>query len=310
MLQLEWTNHLMMLSFELSHRSLIASNLVIFALGIFGIHLYHVYLKKTDPQDGEILTLDYDQSGYLIRGGNYAPDFIIATLLSMIGKRAVDLRISSFITRKGNPKINYVFSARSKDRLSPREKSIYDIFFSQKEEISSRELNRMRREEGANYNALFQDYLEMLEEEMIALGLKDRREKGKLSMILFLLAILSFIVSLISFASGFYFGLLNLILSLILFYLCLITAGNLPKKGKVNYHYYQKLRDGLETFQDSDGEESLILYAIAYGLPYEKVRSIKEKIGGNTYHFYFDGTKESNFYKILREALVGNMKKI
>lgn len=283
-------------------------NLIILGIGIYiGMRCFKK-MKKTPFQDSQLLPLDYDTSAYLIRGGNAASDFIIATLLSFYKKGAVNLTLSSFTTRGGTQKPNYIFRPLCSNQLTDTEKCLYRILFTDYDEISTRELNRLRREAGTDYNEAFGNYLTYLDDYLQKLGLKSKEKNGTFAIFIFLIALLALIIALFSLAGGFYFGCINLLNSFLLCFFCIVTLGTLPPKGKAHYDFYRKLHQQLKDANLNDHNDKWLLYGIAYGLSYKELYQIYQKVHGKDFHFYFDQPTESTFHKLMKESLVGNMK--
>lgn len=284
-------------------------NLCALVLALAFLMRCHQKTKEVISHDDTLLELDYDTSGYLICGGNSAADFIIASLLSFYAKGAIKLTLSSFTTRKGTEKANYLFYPISDEKLSDTEKCLYHILFPQGAEISSRELNRLRQDFGTDYNNTFGEYLTFMENTLQKWGLKAEKPQGKFVLWLFVSAVLVFIVALVSLSAKFYPAFFTLVFCPALLYCCLKTAGALPPKGKANYDFYCRLKKNLQQTKVEGGKEELLLYAIAYGLSYEQLRKIYGIVGGKSWAFYFDRMESSTFREILQQALVGNQKR-
>ncbi|MET3616943.1 hypothetical protein ABID14_000568 [Peptoniphilus olsenii] len=248
--------------------------------------------------------LNFYEKSYFYKGANYIHNTIIAMLLYLKNKGAITIEKTTYKNRKGENILNYIFTKRDFSNLDSAEQKLLDIFFSfsDDDKISSRKLNKLRKDAPDDYNRKFYNLIEYFENHFENLGLKKNTSSSNKILIYFLGFFILFGIGLVFVANGHYYGFINMILSLVFFGLSISSVAELPPMGKKQFEELSILEKNLKKLNITTEDPTLV--AIGFGLKYENIIAIREK-NNDDYDIYFD-ENISEFQKVIKTALVGN----
>lgn len=287
---------------NLSNSSYLIINIIVAAIGIYFI------LKNKNKKQKNINTnpidLNFYEKSYFYKGPNYIHNTIIAMLLSLDERGAIDIEKTFYKNRKGEDVINYIFTKKDLTDTDCAEKKLLQILFSFNDEdkISSRKLNKLRRVAPDDYNNKFYEFTEYLENEFKDMGLKQESNSHKKVLINFLGFFILLGIGMISLYNRAYIGIINMVLSVMFFGLSIQNVAELPEAGKKKFEELMELEKNLKKVNIDTQNPTLV--AIGFGLKYENIEAIRNK-NKDDYDIYFD-KDSSDFQKTMRTALVGN----
>lgn len=161
-------------------------------------------------------------------------------------------------------------------------------------------MDKLRRTEADNYNKKFNDFIYFLEDEMMKKKLFTREKNTLKIFISFVIFSILFFVGIVTVYNERFFGIASIVFSLF-FYASLIKSfSKMTELGNKKFRELEKVEEGLRAGRGLNEEDFLL--ALGFGLKYENVKSICEKINSKGYEIYLD----ENFYKTFKTALVGD----
>lgn len=289
---------------NLSSTYFLAINIILILLSFAMAKL--LLKKKNSAKKEKEIDLKYYEKGYLYKGGNFIYNTIIAMILKTIADGKIEIQENFYKTKAGEEKKEYVLKNLKQENLDKGEQKLFDILFSFGEgEISTRNLDKIRRREPDNYNKKFNDFIYYLEDEMVAKKLLTREKKTAKILLSFVIFSLLFFVGIITVYNEKYFGIASIILALI-FYASLITSfSKMTSLGEKKFRELEKVEEELKTCERRCEED--LLLAIAFCLKMENIRAIYEEfIEENPQRKGYDIFFEKDFYKSFKVALVGD----
>lgn len=284
---------------NLSSTYFLAINIILILLSFAMAKL--LLKKKNSAKKEEEIDLKYYEKGYLYKGGNFIYNTIIAIILKTIADGKIEIQENFYKTKAGEEKKEYVLKNLKQGNLDKGEQKLFDILFSFGEgEISTRNLDKIRRREPDNYNKKFNEFIYYLEDEMVSKKLLTREKKTAKILLSFVIFSLLFFVGVITVYNEKYFGIASIILALI-FYASLITSfSNMTELGNKKFKELEKVEKTLLNSMGNTREDFLL--AICFELKKENIRQIYENSKEKSLEIFFD----DNFYKTFKTALVGN----
>lgn len=290
------------MNLNLSSRSFLVINILAAVIGIYFI------LKSKKNKDKNIISksisLNFYEKSYFYKGANYIHNTIIAMLLSLNERGKINIEKTFYKNRKGEDVVNYIFTKENLEKIDRVENKLIDIVFSfgEEDKISSRELNKIRKDAPDDYNNKFYELIELLENQFVKLGLKKEHNSSGKVLTNFLGFFILLGLGMISIYNSAYVGVINIALSVMFFGLSISNVAELPQAGKNKFEELSKLESKLKKLELNTEDPTLV--AIGFGLKYENILAIKNKNNDN-YNLYFDGSR-SDFQNTMRTALVGD----
>ena len=292
--------------------TLLAGNIAI--AGISVAVLYNGKKRYRTAAAGQRIYLTPAQAGAFLRGYNQAPDLITATIADFERRGFITIERRDFQGKK-SIRDNYIFRKLNKpENLTESDRYLYDLLFGDKDEFSTESINAMRKENGYEFNSLFSKYIEILSRELESTGVQKRIKAVSLAGVLLFMAEIPFaVLSAASIANGEYRSIINIILSIAIFYISIKIIGVDSPLAKEQKKYYRELCSELENNEteklkalSSEEKHKMAEYAIAFGFDSGKVSEIAKTSEVNEEIFedgYFKGLKNRINY-----CLVGNEK--
>ena len=294
----------MELKMNLSSTYFLTINILLILLSLFMAYL--LAKKKEGPAKDRELDLKYYEKGYLYKGPNFIYNTIIAMIVKVIGEGHVEIEKNFYTTKSGEEKISFNLKNLRAEGLDDGEKKLFDTLFSFGEgEISTRTLDKMRRQEPDNYNKKFNDFIYYLEEEMVAKKLFTRKKKTLKILLSFVVFSLLFFVGIVTVYNEKFFGIISIVLALVFYARLIASFSKMTELGNKKYRELEKVE--AELLKGLGHEEEDFLLAIAFGLKAENIRAIYENIivkdpEIRDWQIFF----EKDFYKNFKVALVGD----
>ncbi|MDU5807421.1 MAG: DUF2207 domain-containing protein [Peptoniphilus harei] len=274
-------------------------NVLIFILSFFMFYLLNK--KKTYDSDKDV-DLNYYEKAYLYKGPNFIYNTIIAMILKAKAHGNIEIEKNIYKNKRGEDKVEYILKNLKDSGLNLGEKKLFDTLFSLDNgvSISTRQMDKLRRTEADNYNKKFNDFIYFLEDEMVKKKLFTK-EKNTLKIFLsFVVFSILFFVGIVTVYNERFFGIASIVFSLF-FYASLIKSfSKMTDLGNKKFRELEKVEEGLKTGRGSNEEDFLL--ALGFGLRYENVKSICQKLDNKAYEIYLD----EDFYKTFKTALVGD----
>ena len=181
------------------------------------------------------------------------------------------------------------------------EKRLFKTLFSLgDDQISTRQMDKLRRTEADNYNKKFNDFIFYLEDKMIEKKLFTKEKNSLKIFISFVIFSLLFFVGIISVYNEKFFGIVSIVFSLY-FYASLISSfSKMTEAGNEKFRELEKKEKDLKSYKGKDEEDFLL--AIGFGLQKEITSNIYENLDNKKYEIFFD----PDFYSSFKTALVGD----
>lgn len=289
---------------NLSSTNFIIINILAAAIGIYFIlKNKNNKNKKTNRENNEV-ELNFYEKSYFYKGANLQHNTIIAMLLSLSSRGVIDIKKTFYKNKKGEDIINYIFTKEDLTGIDRAERILLEILFSfnDKNEISSRELNRLRRVAPDDYNHKFYEFTEYMENHFKDIGLKQENNSHKKVLTNFLGFFILLGIAMISLYNRAYIGLINMALSVMFFGISIQNVAELPESGKNKFKELMEVENKLKKLDIDTKNPTLV--AIGFGLKYENIIAIRNK-NKDDYAIYFDNGR-SDFQKTMRTALVGD----
>jgi hypothetical protein len=290
------------MNLNLSSTNFLIINILAAVIGIYFI------LKSKKNKDKSIssksIRLNFYEKSYFYKGANYIHNTIIAMLLYLNECNAINIEKTFYKNRKGEDAINYIFTKGNLENIDNVLAKLIDIIFSfsDNDKISSRELNKIRRDAPDDYNNKFYELIDLLEKQFVKLGLKKEHSSSDKVLTNFLGFFILLGLGMISIYNSAYIGVINIVLSIMFFGLSISNVAELPQAGKNKFEELSKLETRLKKLELDTGDPTLV--AIGFGLKYENILAIRNK-SNNGYDIYFDSDR-SDFQSTMRTALVGD----
>lgn len=274
-------------------------NIIFFALSFYMNSL----LKKKKKIVGEKnINLNYYEGSYIYKGPNFIYNTIIAMILRAYAHDIVKIEKNIYKTKRGEEKVEFILKDLDESSLDEAEKKLFKTLFSFGEkEVSTRQMDKMRRTEADNYNKKFNDFIYFLEDRMLEKKLFSK-EKNTLKIFLaFIIFSLLFFIGVVSVYNEAFVGIISIVFSLY-FYASLISSfSKMTELGNKKFREMENLEDNLKAGIINSEEDFLL--AIGFGLKKEFIKNIYEKIEiPEKYTLYFD----RDFYETFKTALVGD----
>lgn len=274
-------------------------NVLIFVLSFFMFYLLNK--KKTFETDKDV-DLNYYEKAYLYKGPNFIYNPIIAMILKAKAHGNIEIEKNIYKNKKGEEKVEYILKKLSESGLSPAEKKLFETIFSlgNGDSISTRQMDKLRRTEADNYNKKFNEFIYFLEDEMLKKKLFTKEKNTLKVFIAFVVFSILFFVGIVTVYNERFFGIASIVLSLF-FYASLIKSfSKMTDLGNKKFRELEKVEEGLKAGRGSSEEDFLV--GLGFGLKYENVKSICQKLDDKAYEIYLD----EDFYKTFKTALVGD----
>lgn len=274
-------------------------NVLIFVLSYF---MFYLLNKKKTFESEKDVELNYYEKAYLYKGPNFIYNPIIAMILKAQAKGHIEIEKNIYKNKKGEDKVEYILKSLSESELSPGEKKLFETIFSlgNGDSISTRQMDKLRRTEADNYNKKFNDFIYFLEDEMLKKKLFTREKNTLKIFIAFVVFSILFFVGIVTVYNERFFGIASIVLSLF-FYASLIKSfSKMTDLGNKKFRELENLEEVLKAGKGSSEEDFLV--GLGFGLKYENLKSICQKLHDKGYENYLD----EDFYKTFKTALVGD----
>lgn len=274
-------------------------NILVFGLALL---MYYLLKKKGYKTYDDKVDLNYYEKAYIYKGPNFIYNSIIAIILRAHATRNIEIEKNYYKTKKDQDKVEFILKNLNSSGLDKGERKLFDILFSLGDgsSVSTRQMDKLRRTEADNYNKKFNDFIYFLEDEMVAKKLFSR-EKNTLKIFLsFVVFSILFFVGIVTVYNQRFFGIASIVAS-IFFYASLITTfSKMTDLGNKKFRELEKVEEELKAGRGSTEDD--LLLALGFGLKYENIKNIYEKLGDEAYEIYLD----EDFYKTFKTALVGD----
>ncbi|MDU3457701.1 MAG: DUF2207 domain-containing protein [Peptoniphilus harei] len=274
-------------------------NVLIIILSFFMFYLLNK--KKTYETDKDV-DLNYYEKAYLYKGPNFIYNPIIAMILRAKANGNIEIEKNIYTNKRGEDKVEYILKNLNSSRLDNGERKLFETLFSlgDGDSISTRQMDKLRRTEADNYNKKFNDFIYFLEDEMVKKKLFTREKNTLKIFISFVIFSILFFVGVVTVYNERFFGIASIFFSLF-FYASLIKSfSKMTELGNKKFRELEKVEEGLRTGRGLNEEDFLL--ALGFGLKYENVKIICQKLDDKAYEIYLD----EDFYKTFKTALVGD----
>lgn len=273
-------------------------NLLFFSLSFYMNYLLKKKKKIIGDKDSN---LNYYEKAYLYKGPNFIYNTIIAMILKVYGDGQVEIEKNIYKTKRGEEKVEFILKNLDDSHLDDGEKRLFKTLFSLGSgEISTRQMDKIRRIEADNYNKKFNDFIFYLEDEMIEKKLFTKEKNSLKIFISFVIFSLLFFVGIISVYNEKFFGIVSIVFSLY-FYASLISSfSKMTEAGNEKFRELEKKEEDLKSSKVNSEEDFLL--AVGFGLKKELISNIYENLDDKNYEIFFD----PDFYPSFKTALVGD----
>lgn len=273
-------------------------NLLFFSLSFYMNYLLKKKKKIIKDKDSN---LNYYEKSYLYKGPNFIYNTIIAMILKVYGDGHLFMEKNIYKTKRGEEKVEFILKNLDDSNLDDGEKRLFKTLFSLGDnQISTRQMDKLRRTETDNYNKKFNDFIFYLEDKMIEKKLFTKEKNSLKIFISFVIFSLLFFVGIISVYNEKFFGILSIVFSLY-FYASLISSfSKMTEAGNEKFRELEKKEEDLKSSEGKDEEDFLL--AIGFGLKEEISSNIYENLDNKKYEIFFD----PDFYSSFKTALVGD----
>lgn len=274
-------------------------NILALAMSIF---MYYLVRKKKSQSFENKVDLNYYEKSYLYKGPNFIHNSIIAMLLKAKASDNIEIEKNYYKTKKGQEKVEFILKNLNSAGLDKEERKLFEILFSLGDgsSVSTRQMDRMRRTEADNYYKKFNDFINFLEDEMVAKKLFTR-EKNTLKIFLsFVVFSILFFVGIVTVYNERFFGIASIVASLFFYASLITTFSKMTNLGKEKFRELEKVEEELKAGRGLTEDD--LLLAIGLGLKIEIIENIYKKLNDEAYEIYLD----EDFYKTIKTALVGD----
>lgn len=274
-------------------------NILVFGLALL---MYYLLKKKGSKTYDDKVDLNYYEKAYIYKGPNFIYNSIIAIILRAHATGNIEIEKNYYKTKKSQKKVEFILKNLNSAGLDKGERKLFDILFSLGDgsSVSTRQMDKLRRTEADNYNKKFNDFIYFLEDEMVAKKLFTR-EKNTLKIFLsFVVFSILFFVGIVTVYNERFFGIINIVASLFFYASLITTFSKMTNLGNKKFRELEKVEEELKAGRGSREEDFLL--AIGFGLKYENIKNIYEKLGDEAYEIYLN----EDFYKTFKTALVGD----
>lgn len=273
-------------------------NLLFFSLSFYMNYLLKKKKKIIGDKDSN---LNYYEKSYIYKGPNFIYNAIIAMILKVYGDGQVEIEKNIYKTKRGEEKVKFILKNLDDSHLDDGEKRLFKTLFSLgSAEISTRQMDKIRRTEADNYNKKFNDFIFYLEDKMIEKKLFTKEKNSLKIFISFVIFSLLFFMGIISVYNEKFFGVVSIVFSLY-FYASLISSfSKMTEAGNEKFRELEKKEEDLKTLKGKDEEDFLL--AVGFGLKKEIISNIYENLDDKKYEIFFD----PDFYPSFKTALVGD----
>lgn len=273
-------------------------NLLLFSLSFYMNYLLKKKKKIIKDIDSN---LNYYEKSYLYKGPNFIYNTIIAMILKVYGDGHLFIEKNIYKTKRGEEKVEFILKNLDDSNLDDGEKNLFKTLFSLGDnQISTRQMDKLRRTEADNYNKKFNDFIYYLEDKMIEKKLFTKEKNSLKIFISFVIFSLLFFVGIISVYNEKFFGIVSIVFSLY-FYASLISSfSKMTEAGNEKFRELEKKEEDLKSLKGKDEEDFLL--AIGFGLKEEITSNIYENLDNKKYEIFFD----PDFYSSFKTALVGD----
>lgn len=273
-------------------------NLLFFSLSFYMNYLLKKKKKIIGDKDSN---LNYYEKSYIYKGPNFIYNAIIAMILKVYGDGQVEIEKNIYKTKRGEEKVKFILKNLDDSHLDDGEKRLFKTLFSLgSAEISTRQMDKIRRTEADNYNKKFNDFIFYLEDKMIEKKLFTKEKNSLKIFISFVIFSLLFFMGIISVYNEKFFGVVSIVFSLY-FYASLISSfSKMTEAGNEKFRELEKKEEDLKTLKGKDEEDFLL--AVGFGLKKEIISKIYENLDDKKYEIFFD----PDFYPSFKTALVGD----
>lgn len=273
-------------------------NLLFFSLSFYMNYLLKKKKKIIGDKDSN---LNYYEKSYIYKGPNFIYNAIIAMILKVYGDGQVEIEKNIYKTKRGEEKVKFILKNLDDSHLDDGEKRLFKTLFSLgSAEISTRQMDKIRRTEADNYNKKFNDFIFYLEDKMIEKKLFTKEKNSLKIFISFVIFSLLFFMGIISVYNEKFFGVVSIVFSLY-FYASLISSfSKMTEAGNEKFRELEKKEEDLKSNKCNDDEDFLL--AVGFGLKKEIISNIYENLDDKKYEIFFD----PDFYPSFKTALVGD----
>lgn len=273
-------------------------NLLFFSLSFYMNYLLKKKKKIIGDKDSN---LNYYEKSYIYKGPNFIYNAIIAMILKVYGDGQVEIEKNIYKTKRGEEKVKFILKNLDDSHLDDGEKRLFKTLFSLgSAEISTRQMDKIRRTEADNYNKKFNDFIFYLEDKMIEKKLFTKEKNSLKIFISFVIFSLLSFMGIISVYNEKFFGVVSIVFSLY-FYASLISSfSKMTEAGNEKFRELEKKEEDLKTLKGKDEEDFLL--AVGFGLKKEIISNIYENLDDKKYEIFFD----PDFYPSFKTALVGD----
>lgn len=273
-------------------------NLLFFSLSFYMNYLLKKKKKIIGDKDSN---LNYYEKSYIYKGPNFIYNTIIAMILKVYGDGQVEIEKNIYKTKRGEEKVEFILKNLDDSHLDDGEKRLFKTLFSLGSgEISTRQMDKLRRTEADNYNKKFNDFIFYLEDKMIEKKLFTKEKNSLKIFISFVIFSLLFFAGIISVYNEKFFGVVSIVFSLY-FYASLISSfSKMTEAGNEKFRELEKKEEDLKSSKVNSEEDFLL--AVGFGLKKEILSNIYENLDDKKYELFFD----PDFYPSFKTALVGD----
>ncbi|WP_036728383.1 DUF2207 domain-containing protein [Peptoniphilus mikwangii] len=271
----------------------VLSSILIIPSFIFMIVIFIFYSKKDENEKqpiGKFLKLSPSEASVFIIG-NYLPSVILATIFDFEKRDFLKINVENYTTKKDKQKENYIFvKTNSPTNLSEDEKYLYDLIFSYGDgkTVSTNQLNSARKSNSMTFMRDFNKYYELVKDELYKKGVIYKKPKYLvISITAMLFSLFAFVMSILLLISKSILAILILPISIIIFILSIMLITKKTPLGDEQYKLYTTLYSELKKvsnfeYKSNDDKQTLLLYAIAFGLKEKALNNLKENLDINS----------------------------
>ncbi len=285
-------------------KSPIIYTVIAIGFGVLLIPFGYKLLKLITATDDEenLVYLTAVEAGYFLKGNMALTRLMEVTLLEMEEAGAISIYRTNYTTKRGKTRADYVVVKEDESQI----KNSYQRYFFDKlfelngsDEISFKEIRDIRSENEVKFYRNFEDFVNILKERLIELGLKyqNLRDVKLFSK--------SAIISVLFLLSSFFT--LNPIIILIatLAFIAILVVGfavmfRLTPKGEYVFKKYKKIENDLKDNRDSEDTNGMFHYGVAFGFGFEDLMTYK--VDYPFYSFNYELLSSAEDYKSFTEA--------
>lgn len=245
-------------------------------------------LKKDKNKKESFVVLSPVEAGYLIKGSSALTRLMEVTLLELENLGALSIEKSTYTTKRGKERANYIIRRLDSSLIEkPYQKYFFEKLFELTDDdlISTKEIMDLRKKNEIKFYRHFEDFNKILNERLVELGIKYKNLKDvKLFVVSSVISVLFLVSSALT---------LNPIIILIatLFLLFIIILGSasmlrLTPKGDYLLKEYKRIERELKMTENvKEDLSTLAFYAMAFGLPYNKLERFRDEFYPQTFMY-------------------------